>query len=216
VEHTLVWRTFDGNSWSTETQVPDAGQVAGLAMVVDQGKLALLFSVNAEQKVVVFDEKGKPAAPINNDQPDDVRFAVLKQQTEAHTAFTPSPPSLRSFIVASAYYRGAVQYVYSGVDPAGPLLWRTYRPTAAEWSTSEYTFPNTACGPGPAVCVFAGVLHCFHQGVDSAKADGNTKVYWSVSDGLGWSADRATPFSSPSALAVAAHAGVLFCAYLRD
>ncbi|MBP2328889.1 hypothetical protein JOF56_009274 [Kibdelosporangium banguiense] len=212
----LAWRTFDGNSWSDETVVADVEQVANLAMVADQGNLALLFSANTEQKVVVFDEHGNPALPAKNDQSDDARFAVLEQQTAAYAALTSSPPSLRSFVVASAYYRGAVRYVHSGVDPTGPLLWQTYRPATNKWSTSEYTFPNTACGPGPAVCVFAGVLHCFHQGVDSENGDGNTNVYWCVSDGLDWSADRATPFTSPSALAIAAHAGMLFCAYLRD
>jgi hypothetical protein len=58
-------------------------------------------------------------------------------------------------------------------------------------------------------------LHCFHRGVDSEKNDTTTRIYWSVSDGLGWSADRQTPFASPGPLTVAAYAGKLYCAYVK-
>ncbi|MBB5157053.1 hypothetical protein [Saccharopolyspora phatthalungensis] len=185
---------------------------ADLAMVVQQEKLNLLFSADDEEKVLPFDEKGSAGQVISNDETDEQRFAELNSQTEAYQALSVIEPSLREFIVASDCYRGAVRYVHAGEDPTGPLFWRTFRST--KWS-SEYTFPNTACGPDPAVCVFAGVLHCFHRGVDGENVD-NTTIYWSVSDGLGWSADRQAPFSSPVPITVAAHAGKLFCAYVKS
>jgi hypothetical protein len=210
VANTLVWRTFDGNSWSAETSVADAQEPKDLAMVVCQGKLNLLFSTN-EAKVLPFNVHGAAEEVTADSEGDDIRFAELKYQKVAYDALS-GHPGLRQFVVASAYYRGAVRYVHTGEDPTGPLFWRTFLPT--EWS-EEYTFPNTACGPDPAVCVFAGALHCFHRGVDSEKTDNTTRIYWSVSDGLGWSADRRTPFSSPDPLAVAAYAGKLYCSYVK-
>ncbi|PKW16337.1 hypothetical protein [Saccharopolyspora spinosa] len=210
--NTLVWLTFDGNSWSPETPVGDADDPTDLAMVVQQDKLNLLFSTKSAKKVLTFDEKGKAGQVAVNAETDDQRFAELKSQTEAYQALPVTRPSLRKFIVASACYRGAVRYVHTGEDPTGPLIWRTF--LSAKWS-SEYTFPNTACGPDPALCVFAGVLHCFHRGVDGENPD-NPRIYWSVSDGLGWSADRQTPFFSPAPITVAAHVGKLFCAYVKS
>ncbi len=147
----VYYSYFDGQSWSSDTLVPDMQTNAGISAVHFNGKIYCFHGgfTNSSLYCNIFDGTNwsGDTAVLNTD-----------------LSFTPS----------AVVYNGSIYVFHHGNEEDGQL-WCNITDGAGNWR-GDVRVPNTTLWHGPSAVVLNSEILCFHQGYDSGSGDYNLWV----------------------------------------
>ncbi|MCP2257163.1 hypothetical protein LX15_000848 [Streptoalloteichus tenebrarius] len=225
----LYWTRWDGSNWSPATPISTftSGEAPALAVAHDKlycvhrgasdTKLySVTFSNNTwESERIEISGASSPLGPGLTAYRGNVYCAY--QKTDAEVALwvndgkqwkdTEKPMSgeVKGSPTLAAY-QARLWCAYPGREEGSSLNWSTY--VEPSWRLQQ-DFPQYVDGSQPALCVYSGLLHCFHVDTDG------TSLVWSTSRGDGWSQDQWTGLVSKTAAGLAPLKDKLYCVYVN-
>lgn len=158
---------FDGQSWGSDTLVPNMQTNAGVSPVCFNGQIYCFHGgfTNSSLYCNIFDGtnwSGDTAVP-NTDM-----------------SFTPS----------GIVYNGSI-YVFHHGEGENGQLWYNITDGQGHWA-GDVRVPNTELWHGPATVVSNSQILCFHQGHEGSGGDNNLWVNTLGTDG-NWQGDQQVP-----------------------